>query len=115
MVCDTTCWTDKPLEGSYPVEELVAGGGAAKLAGAGLKSLGPLVQEALGPADSIFGRTKLGGSSVLNINANDALRIGWGWKGGAQTGTDVFRISGDWVRAIGVKSGHIDLFTLTPK
>ena len=32
MVCDTTCWTDKPLEGSYPVEELVAGGGAAKLA-----------------------------------------------------------------------------------
>jgi hypothetical protein len=32
MVCDSTCWTDKPLEGSYPVEELVVGGGAAKLA-----------------------------------------------------------------------------------
>lgn len=32
MVCDITCWTDKPLDGSYPIEELVAGGGAAKLA-----------------------------------------------------------------------------------
>lgn len=69
------------------------------------------VAKAFGPSRSIFGRERLGGSSLFNINSNDVLRIGWGWRGSATTGTHVFRISGDWVRRIGVESGHIDLFT----
>ncbi len=71
----------------------------------------PAMLDELGPGGSIFGRARQGGSSLFDINANDSLRIGWGWKGGQTTGTNVFRISGDWVKAIGVKSGHIDLFT----
>ena len=69
------------------------------------------LSRALGPAGSIFGRTELGGSSLLGINSNSALRIGWGWKGTSTNGTTVFRISGKWVKRLGVKSGHIDLFT----
>jgi hypothetical protein len=77
---------------------------------AGLNATGEL----LGPSGSVFGRTRLGGSSIFNINSNDLLRIGWGWKGGAQTGTNVFRISGQWIEQLGVKSGHIDLWTMGP-
>ena len=87
---------------------LGSGAGALRL---GVEAALPSVLEELGPAGSVFGRTRLGGSSWVNINANDALRVGWGWIGDAKTGTNVFRISGDWVRQIGVKSGHIDLFT----
>lgn len=68
----------------------------------------------LGPAGSIFGRTRLGGSSLFGINSNALLRIGWGWSGTAADGVNVFRISGNWVKAIGVSSGHIDLFSYTP-
>ena len=71
----------------------------------------PVIAEQLGPAGSIFGRERLGGTSLFNINANDSLRIGWGWIGDAKTGTNVFRISGKWVQQIGIKSGHIDFFT----
>lgn len=70
--------------------------------------------EALGPAGNIFSRERLGGSSILNINHNDSLRIGWGWIGSARSGQHVFRISGEWVERLGVKSGHIDLFTMKP-
>ena len=66
----------------------------------------------LGPTGPVIGRARLGGSSVLGVNSNNLLRFGWGWKGGAQTGSHVLRLSGDWVRSMGVKSGHIDLLTL---
>ncbi|MGB2833662.1 MAG: hypothetical protein WBC07_11980 [Methylotenera sp.] len=79
----------------------------------GTASFGPRIIDALGPGGYIFGRAKLGGSSVLNINSNDLLRIGWGWKGSATNGSSVFRISGQWVEKAGVKNGHIDLQRLT--
>jgi RHS repeat-associated protein len=72
---------------------------------------GDLAADAFGPGGSIFGRARMGGSSLLNINANDLLRIGWGWKGSATAGEDVFRLSGDWVESWGVKSGHIDVWS----
>ena len=67
--------------------------------------------DALGPAGNIFGRARLGGSSVFGINSNSVLRIGWGWVGSATDGTNVFRISGDIIEWLGVEGGHIDLFT----
>jgi hypothetical protein len=69
------------------------------------------VSDALGPSGSVFGRARLGGSSVFGINSNSFLRIGWGWVGSATDGTNVFRISGDFIDWLGVESGHIDLFT----
>jgi RHS repeat-associated protein len=72
------------------------------------------VAKALGPAGNIFGRTRLGGSSLFGINSNAVLRIGWGWDGTSTAGANVFRISGSWIRALGIRSGHIDLFTLAP-
>jgi len=78
--------------------------------GIGAKS----VARFLGPAGKVFGRARLGGSSLFRLNSNNVLRIGWGWKGSAATGQHVFRISGEWIEKLGVKSGHIDLFTLAP-
>ena len=69
------------------------------------------VGRALGPSGNIFGRARLGGSSVFGINSNSFLRIGWGWVGSATDGTNVFRISGSFIDWLGVESGHIDLFT----
>jgi RHS repeat-associated protein len=69
------------------------------------------VGRALGPSGNIFGRARLGGSSVFGINSNSVLRIGWGWVGSATDGTNVFRISGSFIDWLGVESGHIDLFT----
>jgi RHS repeat-associated protein len=92
---------DGALTGSMAVE------GAALIRG-GLA----ITKNFLGPRGPVIGRARLGGSSVLGINSNNILRFGWGWKGGAQTGSHVLRISGDWVRAAGVKSGHIDLLSL---
>jgi hypothetical protein len=71
--------------------------------------------DALGPSGDIFGRARLGGSSLFDINANSFLRIGWGWSGSASEGTNVFRISGSFIDWLGVESGHIDLFSITPK
>jgi RHS repeat-associated protein len=71
--------------------------------------------DALGPSGDIFGRVRLGGSSVLDINANSFLRIGWGWSGSATEGTNVFRISGSFIDWLGIESGHIDLFSIAPK
>jgi hypothetical protein len=69
----------------------------------------------LGPSGSVFGRTRLGGSSLLNINNNESLRIGWSGVGDYNTGTNVFRISGDWLDAVtGVENSHIDLFKASP-
>jgi RHS repeat-associated protein len=70
------------------------------------------LKNTLGPYGPIFGRTRLGGSSIGQINSHDAFRIGWGWKGTFSNGEHVFRISGDWITALGIKSGHIDLLTL---
>jgi RHS repeat-associated protein len=78
----------------------------------GAEIVGPILGDLIGPAGPIFGRATRGGSSIFDINANDALRIGWGWKGSATQGSDVFRISAEWLRALGVQSGHIDLLTL---
>nr|WP_245559086.1 RHS repeat-associated core domain-containing protein [Arenimonas oryziterrae] len=89
-----------------------AGGGAFAKAGAagGRQVLGKMVTSpTFGPAGTVFGRSRLGGSSLFNINANNTLRIGWGWKGAAQTGTHVFRIAGKVVEKI-KQSGHIDLW-----
>lgn len=72
-------------------------------------------QEANLVLPGIFGRTRLGGSSLFGINSNSVLRIGWGWQGTSTEVVHVFRISGDFVKWLGVESGHIDLFTLTPK
>jgi hypothetical protein len=69
------------------------------------------VSDVLGPSGSVFGRARLGGSSVFGINSNSFLRIGWGWAGSATDGTNVFRISGDFIDWLGVESGHIELFT----
>lgn len=72
----------------------------------------PVLADALGPAGSVFGRAKLGGSSIGDINANNSLRIGWGWSGTQAEGTNVFRLSGNWVDSLmGAKNSHIDLFT----
>lgn len=68
----------------------------------------------LGPAGHIFGRQAMGGRSVLGINNNAFLRVGWGWKGSRTTGQHVFRISSDWLKKVGVKDGHLDLFSLPP-
>lgn len=61
------------------------------------------VDALLGDSGPIFGRNKLG-----VLNRNDVVRIGWGWKGPAQGGHEVFRI------AIGNPRApihfHIDLF-----
>ena len=89
---------------------------AAATGAAGTLALGRLrdaivASEAFGPTGSIFGRASRGGSSILDINANDSLRVGWGWKGSATAGEDVFRISGDWIRALGIRSGHIDIWS----
>ena len=89
----------------------VAARSARAAAGAGVEAVG----EALGPTGWIFGRERLGGSSLMNINSNDYLRIGWGWVGDAQTGTNVFRIGGEWLRELGFKNPHIDLFKWSPK
>ncbi|NFV79190.1 hypothetical protein, partial [Magnetospirillum aberrantis] len=91
-------------------------GDAAIMAGTSFGGglVAPVLGKTLGPSGQIFGRARLGGSSLFGINSNDALRIGWGWKGSATSGTEVFRVSGDWVRALGVKSGHIDLLTRKP-
>ena len=67
--------------------------------------------QALGPYGNIFGRARLGGSSIFGISSNAFLRIGWGWPGSATEGTNVFRISGDFIDWLGIESGHIDLFT----
>jgi hypothetical protein len=67
--------------------------------------------EALGPTGNIFGRARLGGSSVFGINSNSFLRIGWGWMGSATEGTNVFRMSGDFVDWLLDEEGsHINLF-----
>lgn len=62
-----------------------------------------------GPSGPIFGRKGMGGRSLIT---GDALRVGWGWKGSRTTGKHVFRVSGEWVEALGVKSGHIDIIVL---
>jgi len=86
------------------------GGALIRPVGAGLQRGASSVGQALGPTGPIFGRTALGGSSIFGINSNSALRIGWGWKGTSTAGTNVFRISGRWVKSLGVRSGHVDLF-----
>jgi hypothetical protein len=71
----------------------------------------PAISEELGPTGSIFGRTRLGGSSIFRINGpgNDALRFGWGWRATAARGTPVFRIAGDVLfKVTGLR--HFDLF-----
>ncbi|MFT3789476.1 MAG: RHS repeat-associated core domain-containing protein [Rudaea sp.] len=72
---------------------------------------GMFVSDTFGPTGWVFGRQALGGSSLFDINSNSVLRIGWGWSGSATNGVNVFRISGDWVRSIGITSGHIDLWS----
>lgn len=89
------------------------GGTVAVGTGAALLGTAPLVADELGPEGSIFGRASRGGDSLFGINTGDALRIGWGWKGSATAGEDVFRISGDWIESLGVKSGHIDIYSPT--
>jgi hypothetical protein len=65
----------------------------------------------LGPRGSIIGRTRLGGSSILNINSNDYLRFGWGWVGTASNGQNVLRISGDFLDWVtGEEGTHINLW-----
>jgi hypothetical protein len=63
--------------------------------------------DALGPSGDIFGRARLGESSLFDINANSFLRIGWGWSGSASEGTNVFRISGS-LQAIDLVDRFID-------
>ncbi len=79
-----------------------------------MRSSASAAARALGPSGNIFGRARLGGSSIFGINSNQFLRIGWGWVGSATEGTNVFRISGDFIDWLGVESGHIDLFTWPP-
>lgn len=78
-----------------PVEKL-----AAPVAGAAARLGGDLAAKA---ADAFFAR---GGKGL--VNSNDFFRIGYGWKGTAKAGSDVFRI------AIGNKDSwihiHIDLW-----
>jgi RHS repeat-associated protein len=68
----------------------------------------------LGPSGGIFGRARMGGSGV--INNNGVLRLGWGYRrlGGRGSGEHVFRLSADWLRFFGVKSGHVDFFVVPP-
>lgn len=65
----------------------------------------------LGPTGTVFGRQALGGSSILGINSNAWLRVGWGWRGTALEGQHVFRLSGKVIELF-AKSGHIDLIAL---
>src|SRR6185312_10397968 len=76
---------------------------ALRSIGADLRAFAGSLKDAFSPSGFIFGRSRLGGSSLLNINANDLLRVGWGWRGSATAGENVFRISGDWVENMGVK------------
>jgi RHS repeat-associated protein len=69
-----------------------------------------LASKLLGPGGRIIGNSFNGGSSILRINSNPVLRIGWGWKGTRSTGNYVFRISGNWIEAIRPSTGHIDLW-----
>ena len=85
--------------------------GTSYLGGTAVRAASPVVARFLGPSGPIFGRTKVGGSSLLGINSNSTLRVGWGWKGTSTNGTNVFRISGKLVKELGVENGHIDIFT----
>jgi len=53
--------------------------------------------------------TKLFAKNTGLLNNNPVLRMGWGWKGTAKSGKDVFRIAwgkkGSWLH------GHLDLWT----
>jgi hypothetical protein len=68
------------------------GGSALRNAGNYLAPRGPL----FGPQGPLFGR---GGSAFFN--GNDYVRVGWGWKGPAIGGKEVFRL------AIGNKNAPI--------
>lgn len=75
-------------------------------------AVGP-VSRSLGPSGNIFGRARLGGSSLFRINANNALRIGWRWRGSAVDGQSMFGISGDILDFItGMAGSHVDLFSI---
>jgi RHS repeat-associated protein len=95
---------------SNNIGNTVSTAGTSYLGGSALRGAAPLGR-AFGPAGSIFGRSRAGGSSLFGINSKGVLRIGWGWKGTSTNGTNVFRISGTWVKKVGVESGHIDLFS----
>jgi hypothetical protein len=81
------------------VNQGVWGGRAytAATAAAGMASnIGPVINSTLvdsklfGRASWLFGRSRYGNQGVLN---QCAFRTGWGWKGAAKTGQDVFRTS----------------------
>ena len=96
---------------NFNVEEVLGSTALGAGFGAGAKwvqlSLGRAVPRLLwmpgiGIASRLFGRA---GTGVI-LNDNPWLRCGWGWKGPANAGHDVFRIG------IGSKPvrPHIDLF-----
>jgi len=89
----------------------VSGIAAIPAAGESLSAGVAAIRLYFGPTGSVFGRQALGGSSILGINSNALLRIGWGWRGTALEGQHVFRLSGKLVELF-VKSGHIDLIAL---
>jgi hypothetical protein len=105
------CQRDNASPAAAAAQTLLVGSiVAAPIVGAAALDSLPLLADALGPSGNIFGRERLGGSSLFNINANPFLRIGWGWSGTATEGTNVFRVSGSLIERF-VENGHIDLFT----
>ncbi len=92
------------MVGGTAIAVIPAAGGSLSAAVAATRSF-------LGPTGPVFGRQALGGSSMLGINSNAWLRVGWGWRGTALEGQHVFRFSGKLVEPF-VRSGHIDLIAL---
>jgi hypothetical protein len=81
---------------------------------AAIGSRGVVLKQALSPWGTVFGRSRLGGSSIFNINGGKNVRFGWGFN--AKIDAQVFRLSGKWPDALtGVKKSHIDFFRWTGK
>lgn len=77
---------DGAQAGSYLSQFVAEQALAIATLGAGNAASG--LSRLLGPAGPVFGR---GGRGLLN--SNDFIRIGYGWSGSAQTGSQVFRIA----------------------
>lgn len=74
-------------------------------AGAGLGAGTACRSTQIGKTSRLFGRGGKGGGGLFNRNV---LRIGWGWKGTAQSGQDTFRIG------IGHQKWHVEIWEVGP-